>query len=173
MIDDFSSKREYAMRTASRLRTTDHLLSSSFILHPSSFILLLPCLLLSGCGSDLPERIRVDGTVTFNGGPPPAAGELTFWPIETAEGLPSRPASATFGADGKFNVDSFGSGDGLVPGRYRVNVMCWRRQPNPMVPGDVEAANYVPADYRAPELVIETGTRGRVEVSYDVPLIEE
>ena len=36
--------------------------------------------------------------------------------------------------------------------------------------GDVEAANYVPADYVPPELVIEPGTRGAVTVNYDIPL---
>lgn len=81
---------------------------------------------LAGCGgSDLP-LVKVSGKVTFDGGPPPKSGTIQFMQVRGTgiEGLPSRPATATFQTDGAYEVTSFQPGDGLLPGRYLVSVNC-------------------------------------------------
>ena len=139
---------------------------SDMILKMSLFaVLLLP---LCGCGSHLPELVPVRGQVQFDGGTPPTAGIVNFLPIEGSSPLPARPGSGNFGSDGKFEATSFSGAKGLVPGRYRVQIECFSRQPKP-IPGDYEKANYVPANYKPPELVVDPGQRGIHDLIYNVP----
>lgn len=84
----------------------------------------------AGCGSDLPQVIPCEGRVTFDGGPCPRPGTLYFTPIEPAAGYPMRPATGHFDVDGQFTATTFGPGDGLLPGRYKVGVECWEVEPN-------------------------------------------
>jgi hypothetical protein len=135
---------------------------------PGGVLLVFPLgLLLCGCGRGGPETIEIQGRVEFDGGTCPAGGTVYFTPIAAASGEPLRPASGNFQTDGKFTVSSFGEGDGLVPGTYRVRVECWKQPP-----GDdgTPGISYVKAGYQAPDLTIEAGTRGPVDVEYDVPL---
>jgi hypothetical protein len=112
------------------------------------FWLLVICLALSGCWNNLPKTIRVSGRVTFDGGPPPAAGTVYFLPIEAGEGFPSRPAQAAFGPDGQFKATTFEPGDGLMPGKYLMTIECWESPPN-MSGNPVKS--YVPKKYQAPQ----------------------
>jgi hypothetical protein len=136
----------------------------------SGRIMLVSGVLLgaSGCGPERPETIPVAGTVTFGGGPPPAGGRVNYQPLETAGDLPRRPGSGRFGADGRFRVESFEGTDGLVPGRYAVQIECLSGPPAP-VPGGYEAASHVPADYRPPDLVVPPGSPGIEDLRYQVP----
>lgn len=110
--------------------------------------------LLLGCSRGRPgiEIVKVEGRVTLDGGPMPAAGRLLFLPQAVAgsgdEARPSRPASATFAADGRFQATSWEPGDGLVPGKYAVVVECWQTPPTMNGP---PAVSHVPAAYRAAE----------------------
>jgi hypothetical protein len=129
---------------------------------------LLLLLFPLGCGGDRPKTIPVEGKITFGGGPCPAAGYIDFQPIEPAEGYPTRPGSAEFAEDGLYAVTSYEPGDGLVPGRYRVHIECWKELPDEasMSPG----VSHVPADYVPDELVVEPTARGRLVQNYDIPV---
>jgi hypothetical protein len=124
-------------------------------------------LLATGCGDGGPEVVPVHGKVTFAGKSPPGPGTVYFAPVAAAEGMPSRPGSADFQLDGMFRATAFREREGLVPGTYRVQVVCWKRPPDPT--SDLRAENYVPDNYHPPDLTIEPGTDGPVEVKYDVP----
>ncbi len=138
------------------------------IIRTQTSLLMLLLLALPGCGRNLPQTVPVSGRVTFAGGPPPAPGIVNFQPLESADGLPLRPGSGRFGADGHFEVTSFDGHRGLVPGRYRVTITCLAGEPAP-VPGGWEKASYVPADYEPPELLVEPGTRRIADLMYDIP----
>lgn len=96
-----------------------------------------------GC-KDGPQTVPVSGRVTLDGGPWPRRGMLFFAPVEPAEGFPRRPGVADFQEDGVFEATSFEPGDGLLPGKYLVNVECWEVPPS-MGPGP-PAKSAVPAD---------------------------
>jgi hypothetical protein len=128
---------------------------------------IICCTVLCGCGPSGPQRVPVRGKVTFDGAPPPGLGTVYFATIKAAEGFPRRPGHGNFQkGDGSFVVTSVKSGDGLVPGTYRVMIECWQRLPddsgNPGV-------SYARSDFNPPELEIKVGTRGPIELQYDVP----
>ena len=131
-------------------------------------LVLFSCVLTvaSGCWKSGVETVPVRGRVTFNGGPCPAPGAVYFTPIKTSGDLPARPASGRFETDGEFTISSFHPGDGLVPGTYRARIECWQKRPDKIVGGGI---SHVPASYKPPDLVIESGTRSTVEVTYDIP----
>ena len=127
-------------------------------------VAVILCVFLGGCGGvERPTTVPVQGQVTFAGGPCPAPGTVFFGPLEVPEGLPRRPGRGRFDTDGAFTVQSFTPGDGLVPGRYRTRLVCWKVPPSPSSAG----VSYLPPGYQAPELVVEPN--GPVEVRYDVP----
>jgi hypothetical protein len=111
---------------------------------------------------------KVSGKVSFNGAPPPKPGRLAFnvVPGTEREGLPDRPGSATFGEDGEFTVTSFKDGDGLLPGTYKVTIICVSGLPGQTTSFD--QVSLVPADWTPEELVIK-GDELPVKVEYDVP----
>jgi hypothetical protein len=123
-------------------------------------------LLLAGCGRSGPETVEVHGHITFDGQPPPGGGEIIYVPVETPADHLVRPAMAVFEEDGYFEVSSFAKGDGLVPGKYNVTVECWIRRPTGLTDPGVSA---MPPNYGAPQLSIEPGTDGPINVEYDVP----
>jgi hypothetical protein len=124
-------------------------------------------LLVTGCGGSGLPLTKVTGRVTFNGGPPPAEGLITFAivPGTGAEGLPYRPGNAPFGKDGEFEVTSFAQGDGLLPGTYNVKITCLSGPPSA---GPLEKLSYVPLDWVPEQLVIK-GDEEPLAVEYDVP----
>jgi hypothetical protein len=111
------------------------------------FLILPAVLLLTSCGSDLPQTIPVSGRVTFDGKPPPAVGNVQFLALEAAEGFPLRPASGAFGTDGQYRAQTFEPGDGLMPGKYLLSVECWDVPPN--MSGN-PGKSHVPKKYQSP-----------------------
>lgn len=127
------------------------------------------CLLtMIGCGGRGMPTVKVDGTVTFDGGPPPRAGIVVFTPVPGTglEGLPLRPATAPFDEGGKFRATSFEKGDGLLPGRYQVRVKCVDGVPDNQ--RSYDDISLVPTDWSPDDLVVEKG-QGTVTLAYDVP----
>jgi hypothetical protein len=125
-------------------------------------------LALAGCGNSksLP-LVPVRGKVTFSGNNPPAAGSIAFVPLDSVAGQPSRPGSANFGVDGTFQATSYSPGDGLLPGRYGVNISCSKERPNDEV--DRQLYSYMKKGYQPPDVVVEA-TSSEVTVNFDVPL---
>jgi hypothetical protein len=128
----------------------------------------LVTVLAAGCGSrNELGLVPVSGQVTFAGGPCPAAGTVTFTPIEVDPGMPRRPGSATFYTDGAFTVTSFKKGDGLVPGRYQTKISCDSGLPNPASPDPWGDVSYIAKDYQAPELIVVANS-DPIVVNFDV-----
>lgn len=123
---------------------------------------------LVGCGQEGPERVLVSGRVTYGGGDWPKAGVIYFTPLENAPGMTLHPGLGYFDTDGDFEAQTFGPGDGLVPGKYRVRVECWEVEPSPD-PKHGPPKSYVPDKYTLPDLAIAPGTSGPLTPAYDVP----
>ena len=96
--------------------------------------LMLPAMIVAtaivGCGSGLPQTVRVSGRVTFDGQAPPGPGTVYFLPQEAGEGFPSRPATGDFDKEGHFKAATFARGDGLMPGKYTMHIECIQTPPN-------------------------------------------
>jgi hypothetical protein len=112
--------------------------------------------------------VPVSGRITFAGSACPAEGTIVFSPVAVEKGLPRRPGTARFQQDGEFTVTSFREGDGLIPGRYRPIISCWKGEPRNDDPSSFERLNYVPSSYKADEVVVSR-TEGAVVVKLDVP----
>jgi hypothetical protein len=99
---------------------------------------------VTGCGgSDRPDTIPVRGHLTYDGGDWPMPGRIYFTPLEPAEGFPRRPGTANFDTDGRFSAKTWEDGDGLMPGKYRISIECWKVPPTLQGPSPV---SYVPLD---------------------------
>lgn len=122
-----------------------------------------------GCGDSSPTTKQVRGTITFEGAPPPKAGKVTLAPIEVAKGLPRRPASGEFDESGSFTLTTFLSEDGVIPGRYSANILCWREQPSLATR---LSANFVPPDFQ-PEFTIDVDAEEPVEIRINVPMLQQ
>jgi len=85
---------------------------------------LLTLLLLPGCGEGLPETVPVSGRVTFQG-QPLDSGQVVFHPQSIPEGLPRRPATGVLDREGRFQLTTFRTGDGAVPGTYQVAIFSY------------------------------------------------
>ena len=94
---------------------------------------------------------------------------MDFAALEVFGDVPNRPSMANFDRNGSFVVSFFGKGDGLLPGRYRVRIQCWKHDPEP-VPSGEEAATHIAAGYEPPELVVKQQARSIEGLHYDVPL---
>lgn len=130
-------------------------------------LMLLLATVMAGCG-DNRGLVPVTGRVTFENQAPPKPGHLDFGPLEAKGERPTRPGYAQFDAEGKFTVTSYQPGDGLMPGRYRINVYCVEREPQP-VPGGMEAVTFVAPEYKGQEVEIVVGSNP-VDLKIDVPL---
>ncbi len=126
--------------------------------------------LAAGCGGDhgLPI-VPVTGRVTFDGGPPPAVGNITFVQVSGSgvEGLPSRPGRAVFSTNGEYEASTFKDGDGLLPGRYQITITCL--DPATQSGQRFEDVSFVPPGYNPDEFVVEQDG-GAIEKNFDVPL---
>jgi hypothetical protein len=122
-----------------------------------------------GCSGGYDGLVPVSGTVTFDGGPPPAGGFLSFVPIERAPGQPSRPARAVFQTDGAYEATSFQEGDGLFPGSYTVLVTCNQGELDYSKKDPFREASYVADDYEGQKLVVEDGS-DEITLNIDAPL---
>jgi len=132
------------------------------------FSLMVVLVASAGCSDQGFPLTPVQGKVTFGGAPCPAAGTISFFPKEVAEGLPRRPAQGRFGLDGEFQVTTFEENDGLVPGRYAVSVDCWSGAPSMEDPAAFNSASHVPRNFKPDDFVLEVGS-GPVVFNLDVP----
>jgi hypothetical protein len=112
--------------------------------------------------------VPVSGRITFSGADCPAEGTIVFSPVAVEKGLPRRPGTAQFRQDGVFTVTSFRQGDGLIPGRYRPIISCWKGEPRNDDPSSFERLNYVPTNFKADEIIVSRSDT-TVEVKVDVP----
>ena len=101
--------------------------------------------LLTGCGPSHPTTVAVRGKVTYGGGSWPKAGLLYFTIVTAAKDFPGRTGTARFETDGAFEAMTWKPGDGLMPGRYRVGVECWKVPPTM---GGPKPVSYVPLKFR-------------------------
>lgn len=129
-------------------------------------VFVLVC--FSGCGKNNALTKQVRGQVTFEGAAPLAEGQITLAPIEGAPTYPRRPASGDFDKSGTFRLTTFTKDDGIIPGKYRVNINCWREPPTLKTK---LSANYVPADFKF-EVTIDANASEPVELRIDVPKIQ-
>lgn len=131
---------------------------------------LLMVVSLPGCGNDRPKTIPVSGRVTYGGGDWPTGGRLYFTSIEPAEGYIRRPGKAFFDADGNFRAGSWEESDGLVPGKYKVSVECWKTAPTM---GGPPSESYVATEYqvaaKTPWEIEVTLDGGAVKLERDIP----
>ena len=102
----------------------------------------------SGCGGSRPQTVPVSGRVTVAGKAPPAGGAVWFTAEEAAPGFPMRPGIGDFAADGAYQAKTFTTGDGLLPGRYKLRIDCWKTPPN--MEGK-PSQSYLPAKYQNPQ----------------------
>lgn len=100
---------------------------------------------LAGCGGDgRPELVEATGTVKLNG-EPLADALISFQP---EEGNPiMRPSRAQTDAQGRFTLGTYGKGDGIPVGSYRVSIQ--KRQLVGKLPEnyDPEAPENTPLTY--------------------------
>jgi hypothetical protein len=123
----------------------------------SVFAIVCATTLLCGCSDNGIRTIPVHGRITYDGGEWPAAGVLYFTPL-VSTGSTMRPGIAKFDKDGGFTAQTFVSGDGLIPGEYRIKVECWENPPT-LAPGAPPAKSYVPQ-----EIQLGTAEGWKVEV---------
>jgi hypothetical protein len=72
---------------------------------------------LAGCGGSGAKPVKTEGVVTLDGAPL-AGATVVFQP---AEGT-GRPATGLTSADGSFRLTTFNTGDGAMPGEYKIVV---------------------------------------------------
>jgi len=70
-----------------------------------------------GCGAGGPKPVKVKGKVTLDGQPLPG-GMVTFFP----EAVGGHQATAVTESDGSFSLTTFSTGDGALPGQYKILV---------------------------------------------------
>jgi hypothetical protein len=121
---------------------------------------------LAGCGSRGIPIVAINGQLTFGGAVPPKEGKITFSPVDGSSptAVAARPGYAKFAADGSFTVTTYSSGDGLIPGKYQVKILCFRETPTLT---NQDAVSYVPPDYH-PEVTVPADARS-FEMKLDVP----
>jgi hypothetical protein len=90
---------------------------------PARWLVLALALVLSGalaggCGGGPGKPIKVSGKVKWADGNPVVGATVSFMP--TREG--GREANGFTGEDGSFDLTTFNSGDGALPGDYKVLV---------------------------------------------------
>jgi hypothetical protein len=125
---------------------------------------------LAGCSDKRAVKtVPVQGVVRLESGPWPATGNISFVPLEAASGYPLRPGWAEFNQQGEFAAGCFEDGDGLVPGKYAVNIDCWDTV-NQAANGKPKAS-CIPARYQRgfKELVVSPEADDPIEVEWVIP----
>lgn len=96
---------------------------------------LLVLATVAGCG-DGRTIVPVSGRVTLEG-TPVGQGKITFMPTGSNEDSPLRPASSALDREGRYQLSTFGSNDGAMPGEYNVVIISLSGGPtisNPTAP---------------------------------------
>ena len=129
---------------------------------------------LTGCRpADERGLVPVAGRVTLNGGAWPQPGKLYFLPAAAADTPPAsprstRPGFAEFETSGDFVVQTRRPGDGLMPGRYRVGVWCWRKEPSAEEPGEDPAGPEAVRNAATSALFVDIPATGSRDLVIDV-----
>jgi hypothetical protein len=105
-------------------------------------------LVATGCGGSNPKTIKVTGKVSYKG-KPVTQGSITFQPAHPTEGGLSRPARGDIGSDGTYELSTFETGDGVMPGDYIVLVVTATGGPSPEEP-DAKATWATPERFGSP-----------------------
>lgn len=86
----------------------------------AGLLLLLSCAM--GCGgADRPSLVKVSGKVLLDG--KPVEGATVYFKRESPDPKYRRPSRATTNTQGEFTPGTYGSDDGIPPGKYKVGVM--------------------------------------------------
>lgn len=135
---------------------------------------LLTAPTLTGCKpADERGLVPVAGRVTLNGGAWPQSGTLYFLPAAAGDASPAsprstRPGLAEFDTAGGFVAQTRRPGDGLMPGRYRVGVWCWREPPSADTPGEGPAAPEAVRNAATSTLSVDIPPSGTRDLVIDV-----
>lgn len=131
----------------------------------------------SGCGQEQekrPETIQVQGKITHNG-KPLEKGRVTFSPLDSGDDGLRRPASGSIQSDGTFQLSTFQSNDGALPGDYQVVIVSYENEPSPeeIAEGNAEFTWAIPEKYGNPltsGLIAKVPGDGEepVELSFDL-----
>ncbi len=90
---------------------------------------------LAGCGGEtLPTTARARGVVTYKGAPVEGA-RVMFHPVDGG----ARTSYGTTDASGKFELSTFGTGDGALIGRHKVTITKAEMPTENLTKTDVEA----------------------------------
>ena len=94
-------------------------------------VCLAVCLLLAGCGgsSGGQKLVPVKGKVTYKG-QPVAKGRVTFMPL-----TPGNSSSGPI-VDGVYKLSTYKTDDGAPPGKYKVAVTSWVKEPDMQSEGE-------------------------------------
>jgi hypothetical protein len=106
-----------------------------------SFMILLAVATFAGCGDGYPARVPVSGSVTFQG-KPLAGANITF--LSTASD--GKSASGKTDDNGNYQLSSYATHDGAIPGDYIVTVAVLDMTTANL---DVATAEDLGADYTA------------------------
>ncbi len=111
-----------------------------------ALIVALPLLTIPGCGGgeDLPETAEVSGTVSYKG-QPVAGAEVNFSP-ETGN-----PGFGITEEDGTFELTTYDSGDGAVPGTHTVTVQLFPQESLPGMEAESVGMTAIPGKYASAE----------------------
>jgi hypothetical protein len=103
-------------------------------------------------------------------GPWPAEGNISFVPIEAAAGYPLRPGWAVFDTNGEFSAGCFEDGDGLIPGKYVVNIDCWDAVAGPSSKKK-PSKSCIPDKYQRgfQQLTVPADAEGPITVAWTIP----
>jgi hypothetical protein len=86
------------------------------------YVGLLLCIgAVTGCGTSHPATFPVSGKVTYND-QPLEFGTVLFQPEV------GPPAVGRIQPDGTFRLSTYGTNDGAVPGKHKVQIMCFENQ---------------------------------------------
>ena len=96
-------------------------MGESFAMKPAFFALCFGLLIpLAGCTDDgRPELVEATGTVKLNG--EPVADAWIFFMPEAGNPI-MRPSRARTDSEGNFRLSTYGKGDGIPPGKYKVGI---------------------------------------------------
>ena len=121
----------------------------------SSFCLAIAAAVsLCGCGggvNDAPKTVSAKGIVTYKGNPV-SNHSVAFVPDE--EGM---LASGTTDSAGRFTLTTSATGDGAVPGKYKVAISIVPEEVAPM-PGFPEEKDYMPPVSPLPKKYTDVNT---------------
>lgn len=141
------------------------------------WLILCSCLFLLGCGTATPEgRVSARGLISLSDGQPldNVMGTVSFVPVDpknpmskdalNSGSLSGRRCVAWITKEGTFELSTGQSGDGTVPGHYKVllQVRNMENKYDPRVPG-----HYAEYDESPWVVEVKPGTENYFELSID------